>query len=82
MHSDIKKFWEDNGYNVSSMEFKSDERVLYHVGDEEGFYLICKQYRKNGELEKIYYLGRAAVLSNKYYSEEEMLKIIKLKAFL
>ena len=72
MHPDIKKFWEDSGHNIS----------VYVIGDERLWIA-----RKNGELSggHIIYHHTGSdeyYWDHSWYNEEEMLRIVKLKAFL
>lgn len=74
MHPDIRKFWEHR-YLVSVIEAK-------HI-NYQYYYIKC-----NNEVNSIIILARVMKLGIQYYfnggihSEENMLKLIKLKAFL
>jgi hypothetical protein len=69
MHPEIRKFWEDAGYKI--------------VKNGNGDYLIMVNrysvktiYVQSGELDSYY------IHDQNIYTEEEMLRIIRLKSFL
>ena len=79
MQPDIKKFWEETAVVCKSSV--DDSLLFYVVGSPKGdissvvgrWVTIAKEL--NGEVIEYYY-------DNKTYSEKDMLRIIKLKAFL
>ena len=89
MHPEIEKFWEDQGYSIvlSDSRTKPDPeswRFMY-------FLMIDNRYKGYVAYSERYYQSFCYVLSPKavkylldgrYYSEEEMLRFIRLKAFL
>ena len=74
MHPEILKFWEEQ-YHIIRYYHNSFHEVWYidYIGYNNG-YNICMIDKSNKN--KRYYLD------SKSYLEEEMLKLIKLKAFL
>lgn len=68
MHPDIKKFWQNTGNEVVGPTL-IDSYEMY-IG--KGFIRI---------IETIYHAGKYR-FNKKWYSEEEMLKIIRQKAFI
>lgn len=84
IHPEIKKFWEDAGYKISSMKLWDKNRndiIAWHryitpfTGRGK---IIARYFEINGNLEMKYYLDPS---DDKKSSEEEMLKLIRLKAF-
>lgn len=73
MNEYIKKFWEENGYKVRE-ELYNNQRESYAVKimNKDIFYIL-PVYNHNAD--EYYY-------ENSSYSEDEMLRIIKMKAFL
>jgi hypothetical protein len=72
MHPDIRKFWEDAGY---------------HVGIPSALTQISEGWKRTDEDSWIRLLvtcshGKSYLFNKKWYSEKDMLKIIKLKVFL
>jgi prepilin-type processing-associated H-X9-DG protein len=83
MHPDIQKFWEDAGYKIDSILF--DETHLIMGGVDALIYWTV--HRLIGDIGNVV----AATLGNGVnvywmdghkYTENEMLKLIKLKCFL
>lgn len=81
MHPNIKKFWEDAGYEVICLRPAIEDDYTFWTAMKDGkqsFYvarisnndLVADSYRLPDEI------------SCNIFSEEEMLRIIKLKAFL
>ena len=71
MHADIKKFWEDAGYMVTSMGPSIEDCVI--------------AYNKNGDYHIIMSVfNKVSVYSwgHNWYTEKQMLKIVAMKAFL
>lgn len=73
MHPTIKKFWEDAGWDISNEDQIGTGTVsgYKHIG---GPWPISKI--------KTLAFGATYAFDDKWYSEEEMLRIVKLKAFL
>lgn len=74
MHLDIKKFWEESNNKISGLKQDSYPYAHYwyrYIKDNS--FIICAE-------EKIYRSIRYYI-DGKSYSEEEMLKIIKLGIF-
>jgi hypothetical protein len=79
MHKDIKQFWQSVGYKLETTPKDADGDTL-KVGwwiyrPDTGYTLVGVEWRSG---EKAYYL----LGSNARYTEEQMLRLIKLKAFL
>jgi len=79
MHPKISKFWEEIG-NVLVMNI-SDSELFYvapsatgQIVSSNGYFIVIAE-EINGEVIKYYY-------QDKPFSEKDMLRIIKLKAFL
>lgn len=74
MNKYIKKFWEENGYRVQE-ELYGDkiEMVAVKWNMNKDICYILPIYNPN--IDEYYY-------ENSYYSEDEMLRIIKMKIFL
>lgn len=68
MHPEIKKFWEDAGYSISNENLESSSVITARKSDSP-------------ILETIGF-GDTYKFKNKWYSEEEMLRIIRMKAFM
>lgn len=68
MHPEIKKFWENSGHELVGPSFIETWEILIGDGCIRRIETVCHgdSYRYN----------------EKWYSEEEMLRIIRLKAFL
>jgi len=85
IHSDIKKFWEDAGYYISSIRIwdkNRDDIKGWHRYAPPDFIknkIIARHFDIDGKLEIQYFLDPSD--GNKY-TEEEMLRLIKLKGFL
>ena len=88
MHPDIIKFWADSGYEIEMLSpvnngYDGEWRMLFYVkkGDEYGELAGVSEIMfgtvGDGDPKCSTYL-----LSGKWLTEEEMLKLIKLKAFL
>lgn len=75
MHPEIEKFWNEAGYEV---ERGSYEDYVYYTSKLRIASPFAIVY-KDGETPTKYFLHD---WGNRIYSESEMLKIIKLKAFL
>jgi len=73
MHPDIKKFWEDNGQKIQK-ELDSDNIIYWET---ESDVIIAKQ-KPNQDIK---YYKSLDMTDNELYSEAEMLKLIKIKAF-
>jgi hypothetical protein len=75
MHPEIKKYWELQGElhttSTGSIYVTLNNNVPY------GFYIMTKN--KNDDMLYIYYVDDTYKAA---YSEEEMLKVIKMQAFL
>ena len=83
MNPEIRKFWQDSGYEVSLCYWENNkEDRFYYVSKENVYFLACKYSTTNDKQASYYYSSYAGVLSRVRYSEEEMLKIIKMKAFI
>jgi hypothetical protein len=67
MHPEIKKFWEDAGHTVLGPSIIETYEI--HIGPGPG------------RLIQMIAHGNHHRFNKKWYSEEEMLRIIKLKAF-
>lgn len=72
MHSEIEKFWRNKGYSINIAT-----NTLYKSYYNDDFYYVSMAiiYNKNRYKNCYYFNG-------KEYTEKEMLKIIKLVAFL
>lgn len=85
MHPDIKKFWEDVGYEVSSIGIWDKNRINmrgWHRHKPPIFAnhkIIARHFEINDKIEIRYFLDP---FDDKKYTEEEMLRLIKLKLFL
>ena len=76
MHPDIKSFWENLGYTIKyegCTVYSFDIIVDSKLNDIVSYNIITKDYK-----DKRIYLW----LDRKYYYEEEILRLIKLKAFI
>ncbi len=80
MHPDIRKFWEDAGYVISEPGYIDSMGSRIQMGTITGYKAlspnpcIC--------LIEVIAFGDKHRINGQWYSEEEMLKIIKLKAFI
>ena len=75
MNEYIKKFWEENGYEVREELYGAPKKEMSAVKwdmNKDIFYIL-PVYNPNAD--EYYY-------ENSYYSEDEMLRIIKMKIFL
>lgn len=74
MNEYIKKFWEESGYKVRE-ELYNNKRESYAVKQDmsKNTFYILPVYNSNAD--EYYY-------EDSSYSEDEMLRIIKMKAFL
>ena len=80
MNSEIEKFWKDAGYDVMAVPLQTPKEATYtwfgfyaYKPDWRGIdYILIAFYKE----EMLYYWDKVA------YSEAEMLRIIKFKAFL
>ena len=70
MHPDIKKFWEDTGHTLHGPSLIDSWTIYVDTGGVIPIYLI----------ETVCH-GDRYRFKKEWYSEEEMLRIIKLKAF-
>lgn len=70
MHAKIRKFWEEIG-DVLVMNMSDSE--LFYVAPSTSGMIIATEI--NGEIIEYYYKDKA-------FSEKDMLRLIKLKAFL
>ena len=81
MHPEIKKFWEDAGYIIEEPGYITDPN-----GDriQSGTVLGYKRLDPNSSISRIETIafGNQYRINNKWYSEEEMLIIIRLKVFI
>lgn len=68
MHPDIRKFYEDAGYTVLGPSKLSSYEI--HIGNEP-FRLI-----------KVICHGNKYYFNKEWYSEEKMLRIVRLKVFI
>jgi hypothetical protein len=66
MHPDIKKFWEDAGYDIFGWYALNNSQILVVAGRDDILIERATMYYFNGNT----------------YAEQEMLNLIKLKAFL
>lgn len=82
MHPEIKKFWEDSGYEITSINYSSfpelEGRLFYHAKKINKWQLVARYFIVNNKFEIFYYLKGG---SDKKYSEKEMFRLIKLKPF-
>jgi len=88
MHPEIEKFWNNAGYRIgiysSSKSFNNSSmwRYYYQLENKNGCMIEagasdpCDYYENKDASCKIYYLN------NSEYCEEDMLRLIRLKAFL
>ena len=72
MHPEIKKFWEDTGHELSGPSTLG-VYALYIPIDNSRF--------GSRHIQMVYYEGKY-IFNKERYSEQEMLRIIKQKAFL
>jgi len=85
MHPDIKKFWQEEGYTYIENEDQtssitaSDGKVIY-LGTVTG-YLPLGGWLPISRMDTLAF-GDQHRYKGVWYSEEQMLRIIKLKAFL
>jgi hypothetical protein len=82
MNPEIQKFWEDAGYQICVFTpGRSDLMQYFHALDNgaKESYCIANVVLSYGEMKISYFLTGG---SGQKYSEEEMLKIIRMKAFL
>lgn len=81
MHPEIKKFWEDSGFEVKPFLLQGEEAGLDHLMSNKLWYAHkgteSKLVADISENKQYYKFG-----DKHFLSEEEMLKLIKLKAFL
>jgi hypothetical protein len=81
MHPEIKKFWEDAGYIIEEPGYITDP-----IGDriQSGTVSGYKKIGPNSCISIIETLafGNSHRINKKWYSEEDMLRIIRLKTFL
>jgi hypothetical protein len=73
MHPEIEKFWKDAGYRLSNKELHISGVV---TGYKETYPGSCVS------IIEIISFVRDYRFKDKWYSEEEMLRIVRLKAFL
>lgn len=75
MHSDIKKFWENENETVEEVTDANypQGKIFCKVNSKTFTMSIVARYKENGELMYIFYGPK---------TELEMLRITKLKAFL
>jgi hypothetical protein len=80
MHAKIRKFWEEIG-DVLVMNI-SDSELFYvapstsgQIVSSNGYFIVIADKPSNTEIVKYYFRGNS-------FDETEMLRIIKLKAFL
>lgn len=90
-HPEVKKFWEDNGWkiipwsiwDVRYKTIKSWIREKAPTVTEYGLKLnsciVARFFEIDGELQLRYFLDP---FDKKMYSEDEMLRVIKMKAFI
>lgn len=80
MHPEIKKFWESEGYSISN----EDQKMTGTVSGYKSIKVDAdSQYAIISKIETLAFGDRYRWPSNgQWYSEEEMLRIIKQKAFL
>ena len=80
MHPEIEAFWEKLGYNISTFSYNFDGNYTFYIDANrcsfptKGNSLMRLQV-KDGKRNKVY------LFDGLEYSEEEMLKIVKLTAF-
>jgi hypothetical protein len=85
MNPKIKKFWEDAGYEITSLiiwdKDRNDLRAWHiHVPPIHANHkIVARYYEIDGKLEIRYFLD---VFDGHVYTEDEMLKIIKMKMFI
>jgi len=81
MHPEIKKFWEDAGYSVTEPGYITDPKgEQIQLGTISGY----KKAAYNSAVSKIETIafGNQHRFNGKWYSEEDMLRIIRLKIFI
>ena len=71
MHPDIKKFWQNAGYDIESGDARI--QVIYGQGKANEF---------GGRKIEVLMFNDEYRFESKWYSEDDMIKIIKLKAFI
>lgn len=74
MHPEIKKFWEDQGYDCSRLERRYNTTYAYK-GNQSTMRAIYYEISCDNI---VYFINEVT----KMYSEKEMLRLIRLKAFL
>lgn len=73
LNSEVKKFWEEAGYTTRSHTSDNNLFVKWFASKKESRLIIA---HLSDLFQNFYYLNGAT------YTEEEMLRVIKLKAFL
>jgi hypothetical protein len=78
MNSDIKKFWEDQGYHIKALHIYARNETVYRVSDLKSKWFIIMIGDKYCFDENV-----STELANHslIFSEEEALRFIKLKTF-
>lgn len=70
IHPEIKKFWEDSGYVIDNKDQVESSITRGYKSLPDGWTML-----------KIIAMSGSYHFNKQWYSEEQMLKIIKLKAF-
>jgi hypothetical protein len=73
IHPDIRKFWEEVGYQVDN-DWWTSEHVDYILKTKDGMTGAAAFRKRNAPIEYLF--------GGRLYSEEQMLRIVRLKAFL
>jgi hypothetical protein len=74
LHPEIVKFWEDQGYDCSNLERRYNT-IFAHKGNQSTMRAICYEFDYGNW---VYFINGVS----KRYTEKEILRLIKLKAFL
>lgn len=84
IHPDIKAFWESRGYELGESYGASQAKGSFTIWDlrKDGCLITSVGLEYQRDKQKIYYIDIDNVFNRIQYSEDEMLKLIKLKAFI
>lgn len=86
MHPEIKKFWEDAGYKITFLKEKNLKKDalnpdIYFFNHQHGQTRIIAILLNNGDMQYIFN-DNCHFMDSCKYSEEEALRLVKLKMFI